>query len=155
QVGASDPETVIHQMGTGNLIIDAPVGNAISSLTKTGPGTLTLKQANLYAGPTVIGGGTLVLTGAGNLNGGTYAGAISGLGALNYSGDGTQTLSGANSFAGNLTVGNGTSISTLTVGASGANDGSTSVFGLANAGKTVTINAGSTINGTVSNWFGN
>ena len=103
---------------------------------------------NTYTGNTTISSGTLVISGAGQLGGGTYAGnipnsgtfnysgsaaqtlsgVISGTGALVQNGSGTLTLSGANTYTGNTTVNAGTleltrtnlaPVSTVTV-ASGA-----------------------------------
>ena len=87
-------------------------------------GTWTLTAANTYTGNTTISSGTLVVGGAGQLGGGTYAaaitnngtfaynssaaqtlsGVISGTGALNQNGSGTLTLAGANAYTGNTAM---------------------------------------------------
>jgi autotransporter-associated beta strand protein len=104
--------------GDGTL---SGVVSGAGSLTKTGAGTLTLTGANTYSGGTTVSAGTL----AGNatslqgniLNNAlvefnqataeTYAGVMSGSGALTKTGTGTLTLTGANAY-GNTTVSAGT-----------------------------------------------
>ena len=92
------------------------------SLTKSGTGVVTLSGANSYSGGTFVNGGALVgntTSLQGNIvNGavvefnqaanGTYAGAMSGAGALVKSGAGTLTLSGANGYSGGTTISAGT-----------------------------------------------
>ena len=96
------------------------------SLTKTGPGTLTLEGTNNYSGGTTISAGTLQLgndgtTGSilGNVidNGvlvisrfGTYtfAGNISGTGALQQNSAQTTILTGTNTYTGGTTIIDGT-----------------------------------------------
>jgi fibronectin-binding autotransporter adhesin len=92
------------------------------SLTKSGTGNLTLSGANAYTGGTTVSAGTLTGTSS-SLQGditnnaavvfdqttdGTYAGAMSGSGALTKSGTGNLTLSGANAYTGGTTVSAGT-----------------------------------------------
>jgi fibronectin-binding autotransporter adhesin len=89
-------DIVITEPGSGytsapTITIDAPpVGAAatatgtlhagLGGLTKVGSGTLTLANANTYTGPTLVSGGTLLLSGTGSVN--TSSGiAINGAGA--------------------------------------------------------------------------
>jgi autotransporter-associated beta strand protein len=96
-------------------------------LVKRGQGTLTLTATNTFGGPTAIGGGSLIVAGAGSLGGGAYAadmtndgvfvygssaaqvlgGDISGTGSLVKAGTGALTLSGANAYSGGTIVSNG------------------------------------------------
>ena len=112
-INRADAFTIFHVVsGTG-------------SFEQTGAGTTTLTGTNTYAGGTTISAGTLQLgngstTGSitGNVtdnailainrsNTFTFAGDISGTGALQQNGTGTTILSGANTYAGitNVTAG--------------------------------------------------
>jgi fibronectin-binding autotransporter adhesin len=125
------PAVIIQQYGTGNLTISAPIvnGNGTlfnqndgttthptgnTSLTKSGPGTLTLTGANTYTGPTYLNAGITnvssvigTATSLGNggqivFNGGTlqYAAGYSA-----DSGDITQRSASATSIlAGGVTI---------------------------------------------------
>ena len=91
------------------------------SLVKTGAGTLTLTGANTYSGGTDVLAGTL-LGDTTSLQGqirneslvqfdqnadGTYAGSMSGSGALAKTGDGTLTLTGTNTYSGGTIIDGG------------------------------------------------
>ena len=108
-----------------NRADDVAYGGIISgsgSLTKIGAGTLTLTGANSYTGGTTVSAGTLQgnttsLQGAITNNAavsfnqvadGTYAGDMSGTGALTKIGGGILTLTGANTYSGDTTVKAGT-----------------------------------------------
>jgi autotransporter-associated beta strand protein/T5SS/PEP-CTERM-associated repeat protein len=58
---ATNSDLVIHQHGTGNLMIDSSIvnGNGASTLTKAGSGVLVLGGANSYTGTTFVEAGTL------------------------------------------------------------------------------------------------
>ncbi|MGO4702722.1 autotransporter-associated beta strand repeat-containing protein [Dyella sp. 2RAB6] len=90
-------------------------------LSKLGAGTLVLAGANTYSGGTTVSAGTLqgdttslqgnivdnaalVFDQAAN---GTFAGSVSGTGALTKLGAGTLTLSGTSSYSGGTTIGAG------------------------------------------------
>ncbi|MFW7359123.1 MAG: autotransporter domain-containing protein [Brucella sp.] len=92
------------------------------ALVKSGDGTLVLSGANSYSGGTLVSGGTLRGDAAslqGNITNnarlvfdqqsdGTFAGDLSGTGALVKSGGGTLTLSGISSYSGGTLVSGGT-----------------------------------------------
>jgi autotransporter-associated beta strand protein len=96
--------------------------NGSGTLMKNGSGTVTLSGPNSYTGGTTVNAGTLRGTTTslqGNITNnaitefdqntsGTFAGTISGSGALVNSGSGTVTLSSPNSYAGGTTVNAGT-----------------------------------------------
>ena len=95
-----------------------------------GTGVLFLSGSNTYTGPTAVNGGTLQISGAGVLGGGSYAGniaiasgaallmntssnqtlsgTITGFAALTQAGPGTLALTGNNNYAGATTISAGT-----------------------------------------------
>lgn len=117
------------------------------SLVKTGSGALTLTGTNSYTGGTTVSDGMLIGT-VNSLQGdilndatvefdqssvdGTYAGDMSGTGALLVTGGGTLTLTGTNSYSGGTTVSAGNLIAladdALGFGALTMNGGSVGVY---------------------------
>ncbi len=97
-------------------------GTGTSAIVKTGAGTLILTGANSYTGGTTVSAGILQGNTAslpGNIinnaalvfdqaTTGTYAGAISGTGAMTKQNTGTLILTGANSYTGGTTISAGT-----------------------------------------------
>ncbi|BDU21916.1 hypothetical protein DYGSA30_33730 [Dyella sp. GSA-30] len=106
---------IFNQVANGTF---AGVVSGTGSLTKSGAGVLTLSGANTYGGGTTISAGTLqgdTTSLQGNVvdnatlafnqgTDGTFAGAISGTGALVKQGAGVLTLSGANTYSGGTTI---------------------------------------------------
>ena len=92
------------------------------AVVKTGTGAVGLTGANTYAGGTTVSEGTLLVTTSslpGNVvnnatlqfnqaSRGTYAGVISGTGAVLKTGSGAVGLTGANTYAGGTTISDGT-----------------------------------------------
>ena len=115
-------ELVISQYGAGNLTINSTLGQSTggTTLTKNGPGTLTLSGANTYTGNTYVGAGTLATGGATTTPFGPSTTASMNLGdgaTLDLSGSAGQTLNALNSIttgggAGSVNLG----ATTLTVG---------------------------------------
>ncbi len=112
--------------GAGTVATIASVLKGSTGIEKSDFGTLILTGANTYTGGTTISGGTLQLGDGGasgsilgdvlnnaalavDLSGeSTFAGTISGTGAVVQKGSGTLTLSGANTFSGGLSIASGT-----------------------------------------------
>jgi autotransporter-associated beta strand protein len=125
---------------TGGNITPAVIsdGGSNATLTKSGAGTLTLNQANTYAGGTVLKGGTLALGNASALSSGGLT-VNSGAVVLNVAGALGSTISltaGENLVVNQDNLLNGV---TVTVGA-GATLQATTVNGL--AGAAINLNGG-------------
>jgi autotransporter-associated beta strand protein len=128
-------------LGSGSVVNDAivvfnrsdnlTVSNVISgsgSVVKLGGGELTLSGANTYSGGTTVSAGILIGTTAslqGDIvvaaattlifddpSGGTYAGVISGNGAVEKRGAGSVIFTGANTYTGGTTVSAGSLVGT-------------------------------------------
>ena len=84
--------------GSGNITLTGVMSGA-HALTYSGSGTLTLNSVNTYSGNTTISAGTLAIASAGQLNSGSYAGAIANSGTFTYNSSASQTLSGGMSGA--------------------------------------------------------
>ena len=103
---------------TGKTVAVSAILAGAVNLTKSDLGTANLSGVNTYSGTTTINasGGTLAITGAGQLGSGTYAQniAIGSGSTFAYSSSATQTLSGIISGAGTFTKDTGSSSLTLT-----------------------------------------
>ncbi len=121
----NDANVVFDQSTNGTY---AGAMSGIGSVTKAGSGTVTFTEANNYSGGTAVTGGTLIgtttsLQGAivndanvvfDQLTDGTYAGAMSGTGAVTKAGSGTVSFTGANNYSGGTAVTAGTLSGTTT-----------------------------------------
>ena len=157
--------------GTGAI-----TGNG--KLTKIGTGKLTMTGAHTFTGGTTVTDGPLQLgdgTTSGSLAGvitndanvtfnpsgaQTFPATINGTGSLTKIGSGTLNLSGPlagspavptsnSAFSGDITINGG-----KLVGAA-VRTGSNTVFGLASSSRTITVNAGTTLEFQAANTFGN
>ena len=130
------------------------------SLTKLGTGTVTLAGANSYSGGTTVSAGSLIgtttsLQGAITNNSavtfdqstnGTYAGAMSGSGALTKLGGGVVTLAGTNAYLGATTVSAGKLVVNGSITNSAVTVGNTATLGGSGTiGSSVTVQSGGTI----------
>ncbi|WP_186291825.1 autotransporter domain-containing protein [Ancylobacter moscoviensis] len=126
--GALAPTGMAHLWaeGTGTTATLATPIVGAGGIVKIGAGTIVLAADNTYAGGTTIHAGTLQIGNGGMsgwilgdaLNHGvlafnrsddvTFAGVVSGTGALAKAGAGTLTLTGANSYTGGTTINAGT-----------------------------------------------
>ncbi|CAN7423228.1 autotransporter-associated beta strand repeat-containing protein [Caulobacter sp. LjRoot300] len=124
---------------TGTALTLSGVVSGAGALTKDGAGSLLLTNANTYAGGATISAGTLAIGDGGTsgsitgdvANNGTlafnrsdnstFAGIVSGTGALNQAGTGTTILTAENSYTGGTTV----SAGVLQLGAGGTTGGIT------------------------------
>lgn len=131
-------------------------GPSLSSLAKTGAGTLVFTATNTYIGPTNVSGGTLLVNGSLTASsvvtvssGATLGGSGTINGTTSVSGSGTLTPGdgvGQLTFGSNLTLNSG---STSVFEINGTTRGSTfdaiNVAGLTTYGGTFTLNFGSTL----------
>lgn len=141
-------ELIVQQYNPAGLTVGAGFCDTVATtgpltLTKAGPGTLTLTGTNQYTGATYINAGTLTLSGAGQLGlTASYAGKITNNGSLNYASSKVQTLSGVIAGLGSLTV---TGPGTLTLSGANTYSGNTSLTG----GK-LALSSSGTLGGTSS-----
>ena len=153
--------------GAGGGAVNTSYDAGVIALIKTGSGTQTLIGINTYTGDTTISGGTLSISGAGQLASGNYAGniAVSASAALEYgssadqilsgviSGDGelvktnsgALTLTGPNTYTGDTTIDEGT----LRIGGAGQLD-SGNYAGEISIGAGATLEYGSSADQTLS-----
>ncbi|HYT66058.1 MAG TPA: autotransporter-associated beta strand repeat-containing protein [Vicinamibacterales bacterium] len=110
-------------LSTGGGLFSGAISGG-GSLVKTGNSTLVLSGANTYLGGTSVFGGALIgntTSIQGNVlnnalvqfdqnNDGTYAGSMSGSGALAKTGSGVLTLTGTNTYAGGTLINGGSII---------------------------------------------
>ena len=165
---------------TDTLVLAANISN-VGSLSKAGSGTLILTGNNTYTGGTTIGGGTLQIGNGGTAgsivgnvtdngtlafnrsNALSFAGVISGSGAVQQLGPGTTTLTANNTYtggtlvnAGILQLGAGASLAAvgaLTVNGGGFNlNGNNQTVGaLAGTGGVIALGSGTLTAGDASN----
>jgi len=109
-LAAAETITVNNTTDTINSIL----AGAATSFTKAGTGALILGGVNTYTGATTISGGTLTVSGTGQLGSGSYAGAIANSGVFNYASTANQTLSGIISGTTGAVTKSGTGTLTLT-----------------------------------------
>jgi len=117
--------------------------NSLSSLTKTGTGTLTLSSANSFDGGATVNGGTLAITGSFASGNNVIVGNI-GSGAVTVTGNGVLNV--GNGFQPVTLAQNLGSVGQLTLGGSGAATGTlfaSSVSGGAGTASVIFANAGS------------
>ncbi|ACF00407.1 outer membrane autotransporter barrel domain protein [Rhodopseudomonas palustris TIE-1] len=140
-IGLATSSTTLTFAQSTNSTLDQMITGA-GSVTKAGPGVLTLTGLNTYAGGTIIAAGTLQIGDGGTTgsitgrvaNGSalsfnrsdtyTLDGVISGSGRVNQLGPGTTVLTGNNNYSGGTTI----SAGTLQVG----NGGTTGTIGSGN-----------------------
>lgn len=158
-----NPLSTTFNNSSKNYSITGNFGIASGSLIKSGTGTLTLLNSNIYSGSTTIQAGTLQL-GNGTLDGTiAFTAAVTNNGTLAYnwagdhtanyviSGSGVLTKSGAGNLmlAGNNTYSGGTSLIGGTTTLTGEGTLGTGVISLA-AGTTLNINKNLPLTNTVT-----
>ena len=79
----------VHQLGSGTLSINSPIGGFFSGLTKDGSGELDLGGVNTYLGNTIINAGTLKMGAGGKIS--SYIVQIAGSGMFDLNGQ-NQTI---------------------------------------------------------------
>jgi autotransporter-associated beta strand protein len=114
--GATTPATI-----TGN----APTANASGGLTLIGTGSITLSGASTYTGATLISTGSLLLATGGSINNSSNivvnAGSTFDVSAITYTMAAGQTLSGSGTVNGSVNTTAGSGIAAGVAGAFGTN----------------------------------
>ena len=116
---ATNSELVVNQTGAGTLTVSAAIvnGNGVSTLTKTGRGTLVLSGTNTYSGATVLNGGTLKTASPSALPAATTLTTATGT-TLDLFGNNVTVTNLTGNAAANITdtgAGTGTEIDKLTI----------------------------------------
>ncbi len=137
--GADVNTTSVLVTGFNDFTITGTHGIASGSLAMSGYGSLTLGNANTYAGGTTLSSGRIRLGAAGALGSGAL---LFNGGALSSDSGTTRTLSVAVVYGGDVTLGDATDTGALTL--SGAQD-------LGGATRAVTVASDVAISGVVSN----
>jgi len=153
---ATNSDLLLHQFGSGNLTIASIIANGVgaSTLTKDGPGLVTLSSSNSYTGATYITGGTLSISNNNQLGvsstGATMNLRSGGVLQWNAATSGTLDNAGANKRAISIGSGGGgfdvVSSGTLTVTGAISATGMVTKSGLG----TLVLNGGNTMSGGVT-----
>jgi fibronectin-binding autotransporter adhesin len=156
--GVTNEAALVYNLAGSQTAGYAIVGSG--SLTKTGPGQLTLAGANFYSGGTTVNGGTLQVGAAGAIPSGFGAGdvAVQSPGALDLAGI-TTNVNGLNGngtidtslSSGTLVVGNNDATSTFSGVLRNSDAGSDALLGLLKTGAgTLTLSGMNTYQGGTS-----
>ncbi len=133
-LGADGLFTVNNAASLNGLNLNAPVSGSFN-ITKKGPGSLAISQANAYTGTTTIEDGPLVASNATALGTSTTPIAV---------GNANSITNNLNPF---LSINGGTTVTrNITVGASNAATTGTFTIGTGNAGSSATIGGTVTLN---------
>ena len=124
---AMTPASVLVNSSGNYLFSGSPI-SGVTSLTKSGPGKLTLLNSNTFTGGTTVSGGTLqignggstgYLNGTINDNGSVvfnlaspvnFNGTLNGLGTLTQAGSGTLTITATQNHYGGTTINSGSTV---------------------------------------------
>jgi fibronectin-binding autotransporter adhesin len=136
-LGSNITATVSNNNLTVGPVSDGGLG---WSLTKSGPGTLTLNAGNSFTGATIVSNGVLALTGSGSLSSSSLFLATSAA-TLDVTGVGGLALASGQALAGNGTVSGAVAAGSGTILAPGGN----------NVAGTLTVNGNLTLNGGTLN----
>ncbi|MCW1926321.1 autotransporter-associated beta strand repeat-containing protein [Luteolibacter arcticus] len=157
------PSVVLSQVATpGSVVFDHSMKNytlsgsgaigGITTLTKSGTGTLTIANNNSYTGDTIISNGTLQI-GAGGTTGSIGSGAVANAGTLAFNRSDVSTVANVISGAGALSqLGSGTTILTADSGYTGSTTITAGTLQVGNGGASGSLGVTSAIttNGTLA-----